>query len=160
MFMPNGYEKPICEHVDYSGVEGLLCNMEGDSWERFPYPIIIDSGASASVMPTDWCAHVATKETEDSKNGQRYTAANGRNIFNEGETVVTMMSLEGHLRNMKFTACQVERAVGSVSAIYKQGHTIVSTHLITRMAATYTTYGVGTALTYSTKMAPTFPTFA
>ena len=36
-----------------------------------------------------------------------------------------MMSREGHLRNMKFTSCDVERALGSVSSICKQGHTVV-----------------------------------
>ena len=35
------------------------------------------------------------------------------------------MSREGHLRNMRFTSCDVERALGSVSAICKQGHTVV-----------------------------------
>ena len=29
------------------------------------------------------------------------------------------------MRNMKFTSCDVERALGSVSAICNQGHTIV-----------------------------------
>ena len=36
-----------------------------------------------------------------------------------------MMSREGHLRNMRFTSCDVERALGSVSAICKQGNTVV-----------------------------------
>ena len=44
------------------------------------------------------------------------TAANGGKIFNKGEKVVTMMSKEGHMRNMKFTSCDVERALGSVSS--------------------------------------------
>ena len=36
-----------------------------------------------------------------------------------------MMSKEGHMRNMKFTSCDVERALGSVSSICKPGHTVV-----------------------------------
>ena len=36
-----------------------------------------------------------------------------------------MMSREGHLRNMRFTSCDVERALGSVSAICQQGNTVV-----------------------------------
>ena len=36
-----------------------------------------------------------------------------------------MMSREGHMRNMKFTSCDVKRALGSVSAICNQGHTVV-----------------------------------
>ena len=46
-------------------------------------------------------------------------------MYNKGEKVVTMMSKEGHLRNMRFTACDVERALGSVSSICKQGNTVV-----------------------------------
>ena len=36
-----------------------------------------------------------------------------------------MMRREGHVRNMKFTSCDVERALGSVSSICQQGHTVV-----------------------------------
>ena len=46
-------------------------------------------------------------------------------MFNKGDKVVTLMSREGHMRNMRFTSCDVERALGSVSAICKQGHTVV-----------------------------------
>lgn len=38
---------------------------------------------------------------------------------------MTKMSKEGHLRNMRFTSCDVKRALGSVSAICQQGHTAV-----------------------------------
>ena len=36
-----------------------------------------------------------------------------------------MMSKEGHLRNMRFTSCDVERALGSVSSMCQQGHVVV-----------------------------------
>merc|ERR1739836_244115 len=39
--------------------------------------------------------------------------------------LVTMTSREGHLRNMRFTSCNVERALGSVSSICRPGHTVV-----------------------------------
>ena len=39
--------------------------------------------------------------------------------------VVTMMSREGRMRNMNFTACDAERAPVSASAMYKRGRTIV-----------------------------------
>ena len=46
-------------------------------------------------------------------------------LYNRGDKVVTMMSREGHLRNMEFTSCDVERALGSVSSICSQGHVVV-----------------------------------
>ena len=90
--------------VDYPG-ERHVNNMSSNTWDSLPHPIIIDSGAAASVIPTSWCAHVQTRETEESRRGQHYTAANGGKIFNEGERLVTMMSREGLMRDMRFTAC-------------------------------------------------------
>ena len=63
--------------------------------------------------------------TQASRNGEHYTAVNGGKIFDRGDKTTTMMSREGHLRNMKFTSCDVKRALGSVSAICNQGHTVV-----------------------------------
>ena len=111
------------DSIDYG--EGSLNNLEKTVWESLPQQIIIDSGASTSVLPLSWCAHVQTRETEASRRGEHYTAANGGKIYNKGEKVVTMMSREGHLRNMKFTSCDVERALGSVSAICRQENTVV-----------------------------------
>ena len=35
-----------------------VCSMIGRQWEPLPFPIVIDSGACASVLPTDWCQHI------------------------------------------------------------------------------------------------------
>ena len=126
-FMKSGYESLAQDGVEHGESKGPLCNMTGDMWEAMPYPVIIDSGASASVIPEKWCSHVETKETEASRNGEHYTVANGGKCFNRAEKVITMRSKEGHLRNMKFT--DVERVLGSASAVCKQGHTIVSDDL-------------------------------
>ena len=64
-------------------------------------------------------------QIEASRRGEHYIAANDGKIYNDGEKTATMMSREGHMRNMKFTSCDVERALGSVSSICKQGHTVV-----------------------------------
>ena len=90
-----------------------------------PFPIIIDSGACASVMPTSWCNHVPTTETPQSKAGDFYRAANGNKIYHEGERVISMMTQEGSLRDMRFTVCDVAKALGSVSQMCKTGHRVV-----------------------------------
>lgn len=59
------------------------------------------------------------------KQEKHYTAANGCNIYDKGQKVVAMISLEGHMRNMQFTSYDVERALRSVSAIFRQGHIVV-----------------------------------
>ena len=32
---------------------GFVCNMTSQSWEDIPFPIVVDSGACASVTPTN-----------------------------------------------------------------------------------------------------------
>ena len=103
----------------------MVCNMTGQTWENLPFPIIIDSGACASVMPTSWCNHVPIYETPQSKAGEYYRAANGNKIFHEGERVVSMMTQEGSMRDMRFTVCDVSKVLGSVSQMCRTGHRVV-----------------------------------
>ena len=70
----------------------LVWNMTGYSWESVPFPIIIDPGACAFVMPTIWCSHVPIRELPQSKAGDFYRAANGNKIYHEGEKVISMMT--------------------------------------------------------------------
>ena len=99
--------------------------MIGVKWESLPFPIIVDSGACASVMPTSWCDHVPLKETPQSRAGEYFRAANGQKIHNHGERTVSMMSKEGTLRDMRFTVCDVSEALGSVSQMCRTGHRVV-----------------------------------
>ena len=82
--------------------EQLACSMTGGKWEPLPYPIVIDSGACASVIPTDWCEHVNLMKTPQSESNEFFRAANGKKIFHEGQKLVTMMTTEGAMRDMNF----------------------------------------------------------
>ena len=55
---------------DDEGDSHLVCNMTGVKWESFPFPIIVDSGACASVMPKKWCEHLPIRETQQSLAGE------------------------------------------------------------------------------------------
>ena len=99
--------------------------MAGQSWESLPFPIIIDSGACASVMPTECCNHVPLYDTPQSQAGDYYRAANGNKIYHEGERIVSMMTQEGSLRDMTFTVCDVSKALGSVSQMCRTGRRVV-----------------------------------
>ena len=103
----------------------LVCNMTGQSLENLPFPIIIDSGACASIMPTERCNHVPLYDTPQSQAGDYDRAANGNKIYHEGERIVSMMTQEGALRDMKFTVCNVSKALGSVSQMRRTGHRVV-----------------------------------
>ena len=102
----------------------MVCNMTGQSWESLPFPRIIDSGACAPVMPTSWCNHVPLNETLQSWVGDYYRAANGNKIYHEGERVISMMTQECAFRDMKFTSCEVSKALGFVSQMCKTGHIV------------------------------------
>ena len=103
----------------------MVCNMTGQTCENLPFPIITDSGACASVMPTSWRSHVPLHETQQSKAGDYYKAANGSKIYHEGERVVSMMTQEGSMRDMRFTVCDVSKALGSMSQMCRTRHRIV-----------------------------------
>lgn len=105
--------------------ENLVCTMRGNDWESLPYPIIVDSGASASTLPRDWCQHVKFWETEESRAGQTFNVANGQAIPNLGRRAVTLMIREGAIRDMSFEVCNVTRALGSVSQMCRAGHKVV-----------------------------------
>ena len=81
-------KQPIGARADDSDVEddneGMVCQMNGEQWEPLPFPIIIDSGACTSVMPTAWCQHVPIYETKGSRAGEFFKAANGDKIYKEG----------------------------------------------------------------------------
>ena len=80
------------DDVDYGENE---CSSNSDkkfSWETSPHSIIIDSGASTSVLSVKWCTHVRTQATETSKSGEHHTAANGCKTYNKGNDVVTLIS--------------------------------------------------------------------
>ena len=116
------------EDDDSSGDEescNLVCNMTGAQWESLPFPIIVDSGACASVVPSGWCAHLPLRETQQSRAGEYFRAANGQKIHNQGERVVSMMTKDGNMRNMKFTACDVSNALGFVSQMCKAFQRVV-----------------------------------
>ena len=116
---------PSEEDDDDVDGEQFVCIMKGREWEPLPYPIIIDSGASASTLPKEWCQHVKLWETNESKSGQSFNAANGESIPNLGRRSVTLMSREGAIRDMKFEVCGVTRALGSVSQMCRAGHRAV-----------------------------------
>ena len=102
----------------------LLAMAASEEYTRLPYPIIIDSGAAESVLPRDWCPQAAL--VGGPMKGKKYSAANGSDIKNEGQRVVSMVTKQGQWRNMTFQVCNVTRPLASVSKIVEAGHSVVS----------------------------------
>lgn len=103
----------------------MVCNMDGDTLGSLPFLITVDSGVCASVMFTSWRSHVPLRGTPQSQAGEYYRAAIGQTIYNEGERLVPMMTQAGALRDMRFTVCDVAKALGSVSQMCRTVHRVV-----------------------------------
>jgi len=120
----------------------LVCNMAECKWELLPYPIIVDYGACASVMPINWCEHVPLRETPQSQAGGFFRAANGQTILNHGENVISMITKEGAKRDMRFKMFDVRKALEFVPQMCRTGHCVVFNTILGRSRALYTTYTV------------------
>ena len=57
-----------------------------------PRLLVIDSGAAETVLPTDWFTGHELRETEESRGGQFYVCAGGREIPNYGERNVNVVN--------------------------------------------------------------------
>ena len=62
-----------------------MANVFGE-WERIP--VKLDSGAVATVMPPKVAKHFKVTQTEMSRNGPGFAAANGTYIEHIGQTKV------------------------------------------------------------------------
>ena len=88
--------------------------------------MVVDSGASETVLPKAWFNNVPLKEREGSKIGEWYRAANGGKIYNLGERTLNMSTLDGQQhRQMTFQVCDTRKALGSVCKMVHNGNRVV-----------------------------------
>ena len=107
----------------------MICNMIGYLLGSLPFPIIIEPGVCASVMPTNWCNHLSLQETAQSKAGEHYRAANGNKIYHEGGRVVSMTTQEGAMRDFVSLYAMSPRPLGQFPRCAGQSTGLYSTHL-------------------------------
>lgn len=96
---------------------------QGQMFENLLYPVIVCSGAAGSVFPLGWATQAALVTGE--AYGRNYTAANGSAVNNKGEKVVSMVTQEGQLKNLRFQACDITRPLASVAKIVGAWHAVV-----------------------------------
>ena len=87
--------------------------------------ITVDSGASKTVIPKDFCRSVPVLPSVGSKEGVEYEVAPGEKIANEGERTLQIMTEECLPITMKMQVCGVSKALLSVSKLCKAGHKVV-----------------------------------
>jgi len=86
--------------------------------------IMGDSGAADCVLPKAFFPEVPTK-TDGPKVGMKYTAANGKPIYNEGVKTLVGKTVEGHRKKIDFEVADVNKPLASFRKIAKKGHRIV-----------------------------------
>ncbi len=99
--------------------------LDANEWRRFPSPLIIDSGAAETVLPSSWFANYKMRQSAGSLAGVFYQTANGEPIYNEGEKTLMMMNEAGQMRQMTFQCAATTKALGSVSKICSNGNRVV-----------------------------------
>ena len=103
-----------------------LQNLQGRDWTPLPKPMVVDSGAGETVLPSSWLPEHPTEESIGSKNNDYYVTADGSKIYNEGKKDVTVSTTDGSkVRDMTFQVANVQKALGSVSQMVRRGNRVV-----------------------------------
>ena len=92
-------------------------------WEKIV--VTADSGAIDSVTPKDSAEAFRLKETEASRKGMRYRAANGSGIKNYGEKDVSGYNGHGGQVSMTLQVADVTKTLGSVYRWVEAGNRVV-----------------------------------
>lgn len=86
--------------------------------------ITIDSGAAESVMPASEVPEVPIKESEGSRRGVNYVAANGSKMPNLGEKNIRFSTKDGTRSGIVFQITHTRKPLASVSKIVKKGNSV------------------------------------
>ena len=92
-------------------------------WEEIE--MVVDSGASESVVSEDMLTGIATVEGYAQKKGVQYEVADGTLIPNLGEKKFVAVSDAGVTRQMKAQVCEVNKALLSVHRVAQAGNRVV-----------------------------------
>ena len=87
--------------------------------------MIVDSGASETVIPEYRLPGYPLIPTTASKDGLEYTAANGKKIPNLGEKQAVVRTGDGSIKCIRFQVCDVTKILASVSRIVQAGHRVI-----------------------------------
>jgi hypothetical protein len=101
-----------------------ICSIEETSGKWVRISAGMDSCAAQTVMSRKMFPKMRIEQTEDSKNGKEYTAANGGKIKNEGQKIIPFTTVEGQELKMKVQVAEVTRMLISASKVAKAGNIV------------------------------------
>jgi hypothetical protein len=93
------------------------------AWERLE--VLVDSGATVSVMGPTMGAAYAVQPGEASRAGVMYEVANGEELPNLGEKCMAIHTNEGTVRGHKTQVADVSKALQSVRALTHANHQVI-----------------------------------
>ena len=117
----------LSENIDSISLEeerqiGGVNNFKGE-WEVIK--VTVDSGAVDTVTPRSTAKYFPILETEASRRGLDYRAANGTNIKNHGARSVQGISSEFKQMNMIMNVADVKKTLASAFQIVAAGNKVV-----------------------------------
>jgi hypothetical protein len=93
------------------------------AWERLE--VLVDSGATVSVLSPTMGAAYEVKSGEASRAGVMYGVANGDELLNLGEKFMAVLTSEGTVRGHNSQVADVSKALQSVHALMQSNHAVV-----------------------------------
>ena len=115
------------QHINFLGGFEDICNIDvvrdESKWELLE--VTIDSGACDHVIPHGMAKRFKLFETDESRNGKGFSAANNSVIKNYGTKRVSGLTGEWCPIEMTFHAADVKRALASTTKLKKDGKMII-----------------------------------
>ena len=87
--------------------------------------MVMDSGSADPVMSAKVAPGIPIRSSAGSRRGQRYSAANGRKIENEGEQHLSLFTSDGLPAPMTVQIADVKRPLCSVARLCDRGNRVV-----------------------------------
>ena len=118
-------ERPLLE-VDRE--DENTAGKKGPRWGRYEMiTVTADSGAADHVAPKNVASHLKIQETEASRQGVKYVAANGQKIANVGQKTIQGITDEGMPLGMTWQIAEVKKPLASVGRMCDAGNVAVFT---------------------------------
>jgi hypothetical protein len=110
------------DHEEIAPPPGLIAGMRE---EVEVIEVTMDSGAVDTVGPSSVGTGFETYETEASRSGRNFRAANGSVIKNHGEKKILGSTDDGRMIQMRMTVADVGKVLMSVAKVCESGYRVV-----------------------------------
>ena len=108
--------------VDKKDEKNILAVSKYPGWERIR--VQVDSGAIDTVAPKEVASAFRVRETEASRRGLGFVAANGTKIKNYGEKQMVGYTDDGEGVSLKMQCTDIKKTLGSVHRMNQGGNVV------------------------------------